>query len=280
MNWMKKTKLGTRLLVALFGIPVIFLLTILGRLYFTLLVAIISLLALRELYLLSEKKGFSPIKWIGLSSIAGLCLDIYLSGGVYFPFIILFMVIATLLVELFKNHPQPLVNMAMTLFGLFYIGLLSFLILIRESNIEGFLSYTECGYLVISIFISIWICDTGAYFIGSSIGKISLFKRVSPNKTWEGALGGLATGILSMLALRFIVLKQLTVIDALVIGLIIGIPGQISDLIESKIKRDADVKDSSDILPGHGGFLDRFDSPILIAPFIYFYLVIKYSLFQ
>ena len=119
---------------------------------------------------------------------------------------------------------------------------------------------------------SIWICDSAACFLGTAFGKHKLFPRVSPNKSWEGAVAGFIFAIVAMIAAKAVVLDELNLTDAVVIGFIIGTIGQIGDLVESLIKRDAGVKDSSQLIPGHGGIFDRFDSLLFTSPAVYIYL--------
>jgi len=119
----------------------------------------------------------------------------------------------------------------------------------------------------------IWANDSGAYIVGSLIGKNKLFERISPKKSWEGFIGG---GIFSMLAAWLISLfvVEISLIDWLVIAIITFIFGTFGDLIESLLKRMVKVKDSGHILPGHGGILDRFDSIIVSAPMVFIYLMV------
>ena len=128
------------------------------------------------------------------------------------------------------------------------------------------------GFTVLSVFASIWLCDSAAYFVGRAIGKHKLFERVSPNKTWEGAIAGLVFAIGGFVLAHHLLLPYLSLRDALVCGGIVGVFGQLGDLGESLLKRDAGVKDSSNLIPGHGGVLDRFDSLLFVSPLIYCYL--------
>jgi phosphatidate cytidylyltransferase len=123
------------------------------------------------------------------------------------------------------------------------------------------------------LLVTIWVCDTAAYFTGVVFGRHKLFERVSPKKTWEGAIGGLIFAILMAVASHYWFVRDLRLIDSMVIGFMIGTIGQLSDLAESLFKRDAGVKDSSGLIPGHGGVLDRFDSEMLVAPQVYLYLL-------
>lgn len=125
--------------------------------------------------------------------------------------------------------------------------------------------------IILSIFIMIWANDTFAYLVGRNFGKTKLYEKISPNKTVEGALGGLIAGIIA----AFIIAKYVTVLSLtnwIMIAIIVFIFGSLGDLIESKFKREAGVKDSGNFIPGHGGFLDRLDSIIFAAPFVYVYL--------
>ena len=124
--------------------------------------------------------------------------------------------------------------------------------------------YRWGGYTVISIFVMIWICDSAAYYAGSAFGKHKLFPRVSPNKSWEGTFFGFIFAVITAVAAKYIVLDYLPLGSAVIIGVIVGSVGQLGDLIESLLKRDAGVKDSSQFIPGHGGVLDRFDSLLLV----------------
>ncbi|MFB3056342.1 MAG: phosphatidate cytidylyltransferase, partial [Ignavibacteriaceae bacterium] len=126
--------------------------------------------------------------------------------------------------------------------------------------------------LIISIFASIWICDSAAFFGGTSLGKHKLFPRVSPNKSWEGAIFGLLFAVIAMVISKVIIIDFLSWLDVIIIGIIVGIIGQIGDLIESLFKRDAGVKDSSALIPGHGGIFDRFDSLLYSAPAVFLYI--------
>lgn len=206
----------------------------------------------------------------------------------------LFLVIV-LIIELFRNKGSVFLNAGFTIFGVMYIGIfLASLVGIRElfgaefpyhlaiqfiSDSVSFsdelllsTTYSWGGFTVIAIFASIWICDTAAYFGGLSMGRHKLFPRVSPNKSWEGAVWGFVGAVLTMVLFQQYFLSYLQLHQAIIIGGIIGVFGQIGDLIESLLKRDANVKDSSSLIPGHGGVLDRFDSLIFVSPILYLYI--------
>jgi len=198
-----------------------------------------------------------------------------------------------LLVELFRNNGPALNNLAATFSGVCYVSIsLGSLVGVRElfvPNIFPFAAhfnlvsaaipeelvaqvYTWGAFSVIAVFASIWTCDSVAYFAGRRFGKHKLFERVSPNKTWEGAAAGFIGAVAAFLIAREIALPYMSFANALVCGCIIGVFGQLGDLVESLLKRDANVKDSSSLIPGHGGVLDRFDSVIFISPLIFFYI--------
>jgi len=274
-NFMYHSELLKRIIVGAVGVPVILGITLFGKLPFLIMVDIILVLALWELYTLAKRKGFSPSNFVGILSVLAVSWDFYFFNGQCMGRLLLFIIFFVLIVELFKGKNNALANSAITLFGIFYISLFSFFILIRELSFRSTLPYTSGGWIVILIFVTIWLCDTGAYLFGSLFGTHPLFPRVSPKKTWEGAIGGFIVGIASAIGLRYLIAVSLSLIDAVIIGAIVGIVGQLSDLIESLYKRDAGVKDSSNILPGHGGFLDRFDSPLLVGPTVYLFFVIS-----
>ncbi|RMF57151.1 MAG: phosphatidate cytidylyltransferase [Calditrichaeota bacterium] len=187
-----------------------------------------------------------------------------LSGGV----------LLLLLYELFRNAVGPILNVATTLMGVFYVAFtLGFLLLVRELPGQVGVGYNVGGLVVILIFLAIWICDSAAYILGSRLGRHKLFERVSPNKTVEGTAFGFLFALLTAYVCQKTFLAELPLVHALAIGGICGSVGQLSDLVESLFKRDARVKDASQLIPGHGGILDRFDSEILTAPVVYLYLV-------
>ncbi len=126
-------------------------------------------------------------------------------------------------------------------------------------------------YIILGILIIIWSNDTFAYLIGKNFGKRKLYPKISPKKTIEGFVGGIIAGIIAGIIIAFTT-KSLSLIHWMVLSLIITIFGTIGDLIASKFKREANIKDSSNLIPGHGGFLDRLDSLIFVSSFIYLYL--------
>jgi phosphatidate cytidylyltransferase len=126
---------------------------------------------------------------------------------------------------------------------------------------------------LLSVFILIWMSDVGGYFAGVNFGKHKLLERISPKKSWEGVAGGFVLCIISSIVLSNFVTK-LDLTEWIILGIIICISSVIGDLIESMIKRTANVKDSGTILPGHGGILDRFDSALLVIPIVYIYIIL------
>jgi phosphatidate cytidylyltransferase len=188
--------------------------------------------------------------------------------------------------ELFRNHGSAVLNAIATLAGVMYVStFLGSLVGLRELftvphpaasarflDVESLHVYALGGRTVVTVFVSLWVCDTFAYFAGRFFGRHKLFERVSPNKTWEGAIAGYVGGVAIFLISQNFLLPYMTVGSAFVCGSIIGIFGQVGDLVESLLKRDAGVKDSSALIPGHGGVLDRFDSLMFVAPLLFLYL--------
>ena len=157
--------------------------------------------------------------------------------------------------------PARITDVAITLFGACYTGLmLSSLVMIREI-LGGFWG----GVLVVGILLSVWLNDAAAYLIGSKLGKHPLAPRISPKKSWEGFIAGMIFSIIVWCLLPLIPGFELPIVWAAVGGLLCGWVGVLGDLVESRIKRSTGFKDSGSLLPGHGGFLDRCDSLILVA---------------
>lgn len=170
--------------------------------------------------------------------------------------------------ELYRKLDNPFTNIAFTLLGILYIAV-PFSLVNAVSFVEG----TYHWQIIIGYFLILWTSDSMAYFCGRLFGKTKLFERISPKKTWEGSIGALLFSI-GMAYLLSIYFTMLPVSSWIVIAIITVISGGMADLVESLLKRSFDIKDSGTLLPGHGGFLDRFDGMLLSIPLIATYLVI------
>jgi len=266
-------KLGSRVLVAIFGAPLIIFLLLHGKLPFVFLILFINLVAQYEFYQLTEHKKMLPLKIWGLLITVFVTFSFYYYGLKWLWLILLIAFYGILLTELFRNNESATMNVSASVWGIIYPAVFfGFMILIRELPNELGIDYIAGGKWLLLMLVTIWICDTAAYFIGKAIGKHKLFYRVSPNKTIEGAVAGVVFSFITAYIFHLTYIRTLTLAQCLTIALIVAIFAQIGDLVESLFKRDAKVKDSSNLLPGHGGMLDRFDAPLFVAPLVYLYL--------
>lgn len=262
-----------RVLVSVIAIPLLLLIAYLGSWYFTLLVLAICLLSFYEFVKIAKVKQATVNLFWGMIGIAAILLNKY-NKYVEDQFIIVsFWFLILVLIELYRNKGSALLNIGLTSLGFLFFSISGFSIIgIREIFNLNVSEYINGALLVFSILGTIWICDSAAFFGGTKFGKHKLFPRVSPNKSWEGAIFGFLASVVSMILFQILFLGFISLQSSIFIGIIIGTIGQIGDLIESLFKRDAGVKDSSNLIPGHGGVFDRFDSLFFAAPFIYFYL--------
>lgn len=169
--------------------------------------------------------------------------------------------------ELYSHSKEPFANIAFMILGLFYIGVPFALVDFIAFDGDDFRATIVLGLLVLT-----WVNDTGAYVTGSLIGKTPLFPRISPNKTWEGSSGGVVVTLVFGYLLSLI-FDDIPVGQWLGLALIVAIFGGLGDLVESMLKRSVNVKDSGNLLPGHGGLLDRFDAFIFVVPFAAAYIL-------
>lgn len=270
-----------RLITAVIGIPLILLTIFWGGIPFALLMAGIAFMSLREYFIMARQAGYGCQPVIGTVCGMALFLSIYLNATGMGPLaenqgtvaLMSLLLIPIILREMIAGNPQKVIErISVTFLGVFFIPwALGHLVLIRNLKPWG----REYIYL---IFILIWTLDTAAYAVGKNFGRFKLAESISPKKTIEGALGGIAAAMLVGLLCRALFLSRgLSIADTLVMALIIGVVAQFSDLSESLFKRDAGVKDSANLLPGHGGMLDRFDSFLFTAPVLYYFLSIVKS---
>ena len=255
--------LKTRILSALILIPFILGSVYVGGLAFFMLVAIALLIAGWEFFDMVRRAGHLPIFWLGLPLVALLLIDTQFAlGGL--REIIIGAIIVSLIVGVFRHTNGWMVGWALTIAGALYVGGIgAYFILVR--GLPNGLMWTAFALL------TAWATDTGAYLVGTRIGKTGFFTNISPKKTWEGAIGGFVFATLTMLALGGLV--DLPIGHRIAFGLGLSIVATFGDLAESLIKRQAGVKDSSNIIPGHGGLLDRIDSLLFAGVFAYYYLV-------
>lgn len=244
-----------RILVGLVGIPLILISIYLGGIYFFSLCLLIQTLCLYEFLKMFESKNIFALKIFTV--VISIAVFILLSLEYYCCMVIM---LSFIFIEVFREERRNPLNPILSIFGMMYITMPFYL----------FYELGENTVLVFYIFILIWVCDTFAYFGGKFFGKHKL-TSISPNKTIEGGISGLLFTLAASIIFYFLTKDFISLYDSIFLGLIIGILSQVGDNFESMLKRYTEVKDSSNIIPGHGGLLDRFDSLIFITPIIYIY---------
>lgn len=248
---------------------------------FMFLFGVIALLGINEFYKLFGATEYKPNVYTG--TLAGFVFYLISCGYVsqVLPssayILVIPFVSAIFIAELYSRHTKPFQNIGLTLLGAAYVVIPFSLLVLSGFTMPSNALYNYNPTIILGFFFLLWTSDTGAYLVGITMGKHPLFPRVSPKKSWEGFIGGIVlTLVVAFVISRFFTVLSLT--DWLLIGAIIAIFGVLGDLIESLLKRSLQIKDSGNILPGHGGILDRFDSVIFSAPLVFLYLQLKLAL--
>ncbi|MHB9154061.1 MAG: phosphatidate cytidylyltransferase [Endomicrobiales bacterium] len=267
-----------RVITAVVGVPLILLTVYWGGIPFFVLMLGVTVLALREYFHLSARAKYEAQPVVGTAAGVLLFVSLFLNGTSLGPqsenqgtvALIAVILAAVFVREILIGRPEKAMErLAITFMGVILVSwTLGHLVLLRSIRPAG-MRY------VYFLFIIIWLIDTGAYAVGRRFGRHPLAEKISPKKTREGAVGGVITGVIVAVLLRMLFLRELLSFgEAAALGLMISVVSQVSDLSESLLKRDAGVKDSANLLPGHGGMLDRFDSFLFTAPLFYYYLTI------
>lgn len=257
---------------------------------FSALFFLVSIWGLIEFYQLSEKLGAKPYKALGiiigailflLSTVSNTNAVLFLPNEVFFS-LLLVLIFFVFIIALFDKKTNVILNITYTFTGILYT-VVPFMLLLNITCIDKSFTfnnitntwYNDCApynfHYILGIILLIWASDVGAYLVGSLIGKHKLFERISPGKTWEGTVGAFILNI----GCAFIIANwfpELALKHWIVISILVSVFGTLGDLVESMFKRQAGIKDSGKIMPGHGGILDRFDSLLFVSPFVYAYL--------
>ncbi len=247
---------------------------------------VIAILGLWEFYGLIASDSCHPQKFYGTISgaILYMVFTYFLStGNVYeekywsplflTPFLLIIpFIVLSFIFEIYRKRPNPLINISTTILGVLYIALpLALLNAFSGNENPKFYGLPE---VLVGYFILTWFYDTAAYLYGKRFGKHKFFERISPKKSWEGTIAGGVITIITAFGLSLLFV-DFPPVDWIVLALIVLVFGTHGDLAESLIKRSLNVKDSGSILPGHGGILDRFDTILISAPFVFLYFFFK-----
>lgn len=267
----KMSNLAQRVIVGLIGVAVIITAIVFSEWTYFIIFATIAFFTILEFYKLIGLDGLFPLKSWGTMVAMLLFAVSFLTELNLIPVKVYYGIIplaaCIFFIKLYKKGElKPFTNIAYTFLGLIYIGV-PFALL----NLVAFCMGEYRYEIILGLLLLIWACDTGAYFAGTLFGRTKLFERISPKKTWEGFLGGAALSMLIAIILSYY-FEILPIWKWVVIALITLIAGTYGDLVESLFKRSILIKDSGRSLPGHGGFLDRFDGLILAIPFIIAFL--------
>ncbi|MDR3048418.1 MAG: phosphatidate cytidylyltransferase [Elusimicrobiota bacterium] len=255
-----------RILTALIGIPLIFMCVYFGAFPFFAMMFLVVFFCVQEYCLILKKYEPRSIISLIMAVVFFILLYFYdisvLNNAAIIAISMLFILFGAEIIG--AKMKNCISRIAVSFIGAFFIPLsLSYMLFIR--NLPAGMEY------IFLIFLTVWILDTAAYAFGKMLGKHKL-SVVSPKKTIEGAIAGIVFGIISSIVIGVYIFEIFSVASAALFGFMLAVIGQFSDIAESLIKRDADIKDSGNIIPGHGGFLDRFDSYLFAAP-VFYYLV-------
>ncbi|MFZ4261471.1 phosphatidate cytidylyltransferase [Sphingobacterium sp. HJSM2_6] len=257
----------TRAITGIFFVLVLVAATLYNGYVFAAFFSLVGLFSTKEFYDISKNNQTKPLMAVGLLSslLLSLLASAYFLNAISSKYLLLSIPCLSLvyLCSLFLKREQPFHDIAYTFLGVLY-GTVPFIFFIGL----GFISGTFNPYLPLGFLIMLWSNDTGAYLSGRAFGRTKLFERISPNKTWEGFVGGLALAVLVALNLQQY-FGTLTKMEWATVAVLIGVFGTLGDLVESMLKRSLGIKDSGHILPGHGGFLDRFDGLLIAGPLVF-----------
>jgi phosphatidate cytidylyltransferase len=245
---------------------------------FAVVISSLICVAIHEYYQITIGKGFQPLVWQGIAT-AGAYLLAQFAATQYpllssLPSLVLACGGFSFFLRYFKGGSQPIVNLAITFFGIAYLAL-TLGTIISIAYFFPSLAQGDGRWWLFYLMAVTKMTDTGAYFTGKQFGQTPMAPTLSPKKTWEGAIGGLICSVATSVAFHYVPALNMTLMESLFLGCAISIIAQTGDLAESLIKRDAGVKHSSH-LPGLGGMLDVVDSAIFTAPLVYFFMVWKY----
>lgn len=261
----------TRLITGVIGAVIVVALVGWGNLpLFWVLVSSASVLGLHEFYQIAKGGQLPAYPLPGMLTGWLLSLAPLVSLGIRKELLMLFTVTLALLAlfmyALFAKEPlqEAMTALAVTVFGIMYVSWLFLHLTLLRGLPHG-------KHYVFYLLILVWAGDSGAYYVGKSLGKHPLAPVISPKKTIEGAIGGTAATLLASIIATYTFLPQMSMRHAVALGLLLAVVAQIGDLCESLLKRSVNIKDSGTLLPGHGGILDRVDGLIFAAPVLYYY---------
>ncbi|HHV73442.1 MAG TPA: phosphatidate cytidylyltransferase [Thermoanaerobacterium sp.] len=259
--------LKKRISSTIIGLPLVFIALIAGGWYLRIFLATVSFMGLNEFYTVFKNIDIKPINYIGYMAI----LFFYVLGYSCNTMDVIILIAIIIFTVPILQRKYNLEDTSITMAGVIYIIFFSYIWKIRDIN-NGYL-------LVWLIFIISWLTDTFAYFVGKRMGKRKLCPTISPNKTWEGSLGGITGSLIGCLIFAYLFKEKLQINIFYIIALSItgSVVAQIGDLFASLIKRNCNTKDFSKIIPGHGGVLDRFDSILFVSPYIYIFFNYVYK---
>jgi phosphatidate cytidylyltransferase len=260
----------------------IFVLVVIGSIFFDYILfagvfAVITVVGMWEFYVMAARKNIFPLALPGIiagtliffiTAISDFQIIIGFHPAKYYALVFLY-ILVLFIAELFRKSETAIENISVCISCIIYIAipfsiLVSIPAVVVQENSFG-------KIIIMSFFLLIWTYDIFAYLTGMWLGKHKLFERISPKKTWEGLIGGLIFCIAFAVGLSYFI-KELTLVQWIIMAVLIMVSGTFGDLVESMFKRSANCKDSGNIFPGHGGVLDRFDAVLFAAPFVFFYL--------
>jgi phosphatidate cytidylyltransferase len=278
----------SRLITAAIALPVLIASIIVPPLWplFVALAMAAIVIALYEFWFLCRRVGAKPDIVVGYAAVSGLFVTFFFNWIEFLYWLVPIFIVAALAAEMLRGAPfdKMVLSVGSTVLGVFYVAFLgSHLVGVRTgfTNMfvnpatylvsDTFISHTLSTHMLSFFFLVLMGSDTGAYYTGRALGRHKLAPTVSPGKTWEGAAGGMVASLAAAAIAHYWFFPELSLPAALVLAAMMNVLGVVGDLTESALKRGANAKDAAQILPGHGGLLDRLDSLLFNAPLLYYF---------